>query len=148
VIRKDCGVVIGVAERIWQNDSVKTLNGYWKYNYYYIFLLYTILFYYIKTFYYFFFWQLTQFAHIKHCNTLNYIIIIIISYQESTKANIMPRWNKNAVSRLSLLLILLLLLLLVYLLFLLYTLLFYYISTFHYYCYCCFLPLVLHCHSR
>jgi len=30
VLRKACGVVISVAERIWKNDSVKTLNGYWN----------------------------------------------------------------------------------------------------------------------
>jgi len=30
VLRKAWGVVIGVAERIWKNDSVKSLNGYWN----------------------------------------------------------------------------------------------------------------------
>jgi len=30
VLRKVCGIVFGVAERIWKNDSVKTLNGYWN----------------------------------------------------------------------------------------------------------------------
>jgi len=30
VLRKACGVVISVAERIWKTDCVKTLNGYWS----------------------------------------------------------------------------------------------------------------------
>jgi len=30
VLRKACGVVNGAAERIWQNDCVKTLNGNWN----------------------------------------------------------------------------------------------------------------------